>query len=65
MSLADLLLSNLKRNIASLELVPGKGGCFEVAVDGALIYSKLATKQFPDESSVLKDVLSRVHAKTS
>ena len=60
MSLADLLLSNLKRNLASLELVPGKSGCFEVQVDGELIYSKIATKQFPDESTVLQDVLARL-----
>ncbi|MCG3135286.1 MAG: hypothetical protein HMLKMBBP_02850 [Planctomycetes bacterium] len=59
MSLADLLVTNLKRNCSGLELVPGKGGCFEVTVDGALVYSKLATGQFPDESSVLADVLKR------
>jgi selenoprotein W-related protein len=59
-SLADLLVSNLKRNVASLELVPSKGGCFEVDVDGERIYSKLKTGQFPDESSVLMDVSKRL-----
>ena len=59
MSLADLILSNMKRNLASLELVPGKGGCFEVTVDDDLIYSKLATRQFPDETTVLQQILSR------
>lgn len=29
--------------VASITLVPGDGGCFEVTVDGDLIYSKLAT----------------------
>jgi len=29
------------------ELTAGKGGVFEVTVDGDLIYSKKATKQFP------------------
>ena len=59
MSLADVLLSNLKRNVASLELVPSKGGCFEVDVDGERIYSKLATGEFPDESDILKKVLAK------
>lgn len=59
MSLADLVLTNMKRNCTGLELVPGKGGCFEVTADGALVYSKLATGQFPDESAVLADLLAR------
>jgi selT/selW/selH-like putative selenoprotein len=36
--------------------VPGKGGCFEVNVDDRLIYSKLATGEFPDEDEVLASV---------
>ena len=59
MSLADVLLSNLKRNVASLEMVPSKCGCFEVDVDGERIYSKLATGEFPDESDILKKVLAK------
>lgn len=58
MSLADLLLTTLKKKVASLELVPGTGGCFEVSVDGKLVYSKLATGTFPDEQAVLKVVAS-------
>ena len=53
MSLADLVLSSMKRDVASLELVPGKGGVFEVDVDGKRIYSKKETGQFPDESDLL------------
>ena len=48
-----MLLTSLKRDVASLELVPGKGGCFEVDVNGRRIYSKLETGQFPDESAIL------------
>jgi len=58
-SLADLLVSSLKRGVASLELVPSKGGCFEVDVDGERIYSKLQTGEFPDEEKVLADVRKR------
>lgn len=59
MSLADVLLTTLKRKVAGLELVPGKGGCFEVDVDGERVWSKLATGEFPDESAVLAAVQRR------
>jgi selenoprotein W-related protein len=39
--------------IESLELVPDRGGCFEVSVNGDLIYSKLKTGDFPDESRMV------------
>jgi selenoprotein W-related protein len=58
-SLADLLLSNLKFGITSLEMVPAKGGVFEVDVDGERVYSKKATGQFPDESDVLARIQGR------
>lgn len=43
-----------------LELQPSKGGCFEVTVDGDLVYSKLATGEFPDPQAVLAKVSARV-----
>jgi selenoprotein W-related protein len=59
-SLAEHLLTNLKQNVASLELEPAGGGCFEVTVDGDLIYSKLATGEFPDEADIQAAVGARV-----
>ena len=50
------LLSKFKRQIQSLELIPGTGGCFEIQVDGNLIYSKLQTGEFPDEAAIEKAV---------
>lgn len=35
--------------VERLELVPDRGGCFELSVNGDLIYSKLKTGEFPDE----------------
>jgi selenoprotein W-related protein len=35
------------------ELVPGKGGIFDVVVDGKLIYSKHQTGRFPDPDEIL------------
>ena len=59
MSLSNRLLTELKRHISSLELVPGTGGAFEVTVDDDLVYSKLATGEFPDEDEMLAALRSR------
>ena len=56
MSLTEYLISNLKQRISSLELVPSKGGCFELTVGDELVYSKLETDEFPDEAEMLKRV---------
>lgn len=37
-------------------LVPSKGGCFELSVGGKLIFSKLATGEFPDEDALVNEV---------
>ena len=36
------------------ELIKGKGGAFEVEVDGKLIYSKLRTNRFPTDKEILE-----------
>ncbi len=56
MSLSNLLLTELKRHVSSYELIPSGGGCFEVSVNGDLVYSKLETGEFPDEGEVLSAV---------
>ena len=60
MSLSNLLLTELKGRIASYELIPSKGGCFELQVDDDLVYSKLDTGQFPDEAEMLDAVKARL-----
>jgi len=37
-------------------LIPAGGGCFEVSVNGNLVYSKLETGRFPDEKAILDKV---------
>jgi selenoprotein W-related protein len=61
--LAGRLLSELKKKIAGLELEPSSGGCFEVTVDGKLIYSKLDTGEFPDEDDILAIVSRKTPAR--
>ena len=43
-----------------MKLIPAGGGCFEVTVNGELIYSKLKTGQFPDEAAILEAVTKRL-----
>jgi selenoprotein W-related protein len=54
------LLSTYKQQIRDLQLIPSSGGCFEVSVNGELVYSKLKTKQFPDEQWVIETVGDRL-----
>jgi selenoprotein W-related protein len=54
--LTSKLLNAYKQNIQDLKLIPSGGGCFELSVDGELIYSKVKTGKFPDEKWVLDQV---------
>jgi selenoprotein W-related protein len=58
--LAARLLTQYKQRISSLELEPSGGGCFEVTAGGELIYSKLASGEFPDESKIIAEVGKRL-----
>ncbi|MDP7111322.1 MAG: Rdx family protein [Myxococcota bacterium] len=40
-------------------MIRGSGGCFEVELDGELIYSKRQTGQFPDDGDILRTVQER------
>jgi selenoprotein W-related protein len=53
--LADHLLT-LKQDIASVKLVPSRGGVFELDVNGRNIYSKLQTGEFPEKEMVFRKV---------
>ena len=54
------LLEAYKMDIKELRLIPAKGGCFELTADGNLLYSKLATGQFPDEGAMVDAVGKRM-----
>jgi len=42
------LLSRYRKDVAELTLIPSGGGCFEVSVNGKLIFSKLTEGRFPE-----------------
>ena len=54
------LLTTYKQKIKEMKLVPGGGGCFELLLNGDLVYSKLKTGQFPDEQQMIDVVGSRL-----
>lgn len=48
------MLEEKAHTIDQLTLVPSGGGAFEVTVDGALVWSKKQTKQFPEYRDISK-----------
>ena len=53
MSLLDELLKHYEHLIEEVKLIPSDGGCFEVTVNGQLLYSKLATHRHAEPGEVL------------
>jgi len=58
--LTEKLLKEYKQKIADLKLIPSSGGCFELTVNGELLYSKLKTGKFPDEEAIVAAVGKRM-----
>jgi selenoprotein W-related protein len=58
--LASKVLTQFKQKLSGMELEPSGGGCFELSADGELIYSKLATGQFPDEDAMVAEIGKRL-----
>ncbi|MFT5524078.1 MAG: selenoprotein W-related protein [Pirellulaceae bacterium] len=54
--MAEQLLAKHTTEISGCTLVPSTGGCFEVSIDGNLVYSKLQSGQFPDFEEVDRHV---------
>lgn len=58
--MTDKVLETLRTDVSSLKLIPSKGGCFEITVDGSLIYSKLDTGEFPEDDAIIAELQRRV-----
>lgn len=50
------LLTHFKQGIKEMKLIPSGGGCFELTVNGKLLYSKLSNKEFPKEDAMVEAV---------
>jgi selenoprotein W-related protein len=56
-------LTTYKQQIRELKLIPSGGGCFELSINGDLIYSKLKAGKFPDEQWAVEAVGARLKKK--
>jgi selenoprotein W-related protein len=57
------VLTTFKQQIQELKLIPSSGGSFELTVNGELLFSKLQTKEFPEERWVLETLGTRLKKK--
>lgn len=58
--MTDSILSEFYPAIAAWMLVPGRGGVFEVELDGELVYSKRATGRHASIEEIREAFLARV-----
>ena len=54
--LAQELLAAVADDVAGVTLIPGRGGIFEVRIDGQLLFSRKQAGRFPEPRD-LKDAL--------
>jgi selenoprotein W-related protein len=59
-SLSQAIMDAFSDKFSALKLIPGEGGCFEVTLNGELIYSKLKTGDFPANTQILEDLKRRL-----
>ena len=58
--LAQELLTNFVDELGEVALVPGKGGVFEVRLDGETLWSRKAEGRFPEAKEVKQRLRDRV-----
>lgn len=54
------MLTEFKQQINGFTLVPSGGGCFELSLNGELVYSKLKTGEFPDKARMVAQIGKRL-----
>jgi selenoprotein W-related protein len=59
-SLSEAIMDAFSDRFSALKLIPGDGGCFEVTLNGELIYSKLQTGDFPSNTQILDELKRRM-----
>lgn len=58
--IAQELLSTFSQELGEVALVPGKGGVFEVRLDGSLLFSRAEQQRFPEAAEVKQLVRDRI-----
>lgn len=57
---AQELLTTFVDELAEVALVPGKGGIFEVRLDGDTIWSRAAERRFPEMAELKQRLRDRI-----
>ena len=57
---AQELLTTFVDDLGEVALVPGKGGVFEVRLDGETVWSRAAERRFPEAAELKRRVRDRV-----
>lgn len=62
---AQELLTTFVDDLKEVALVPGKGGVFEVRIDGETVWSRAAERRFPEITELKQRVRDRVAPRRS
>ena len=54
--LAEAIMDGFGQRFGSIKLIPSDGGRFEVSIDGNLIFSKLETGRFPENTEIIDQI---------
>lgn len=54
------ILEEWEGRVGLLEVVPGKGGIFDVHVDGELVFTKSMLGRYPQPDDVIPHILERI-----
>jgi selenoprotein W-related protein len=57
---AQELLSTFSEELGEVALVPGRGGVFDVRLDGELLFSRAEHKRFPEAAELKQLVRDRI-----
>ncbi|MCK5780139.1 MAG: Rdx family protein [Psychrilyobacter sp.] len=60
----DEIVSKFRFNVKSFMLIPSSGGAFELKINDALIYSKLAQGMFPEEDKLWEVMEAEIRSLT-
>lgn len=58
--IAQELLSTFSEDLGEVALVPGKGGVFEIHLDGQLLFSRAIEQRFPEAAELKQRVRDRI-----
>ena len=58
--MAQELLTTFEREVGEVALIPGRGGVFEVRLDGEMIFSRQQQRRFPESKEVKQLVRDRI-----